>query len=82
MDLHKDLHLQWTENMDGFRNQKRNSFMEAINWVCARTQHKHDWTSDFSSVLQESTMMAALSYDIDVRCEVQWGLLWYFAATT
>ena len=55
--LVEDCHLQWT---DGFRILKKNSVMEALSWVCARTQHNHEWISEFSLVLQENRILAAL----------------------
>ena len=37
-----------------FRITKRNSIMEATNWVCAHCQDNHDWISEYSLVVQET----------------------------
>ena len=51
---------------DGFRNLKRNTVFKAIDWVSARFQDNHDSISEFSLVLQENQIRAALNCDIDV----------------
>ena len=40
--------------------------MKAINLVCTSVQENHEWVSEFSLVLQESKILGALNYDIDV----------------
>ena len=34
------------KNMEAFRRHKKNSIMEAVNWVCAYFLDDHDWISD------------------------------------
>ena len=62
-------------HMDGIRNQKRYSIMEAINWVCTRVREDPKWTPEFSWIVQEIKNLEALIYDIDVPCSVQWEML-------
>ena len=68
-------------HIEGFRNQKKNSIMEAITCFCARIQHNHEWISEFSLVFQKNKILA-LNYDVDVPCIVQWEMLWCSAPTS
>ena len=60
------------KHMETFRNNKQNSIMEATTWFCAYCQDNHDWISEFSLVMQETFILEALDYDIDIPCTVQW----------
>ena len=40
--------------MQGFRVNKVNSIMEAVNWVCDDARDNHEWVSEFSMALQEA----------------------------
>ena len=48
-------------HMDVFRNQKRFSNVEAVNWECTRLQEKREWISEISLVLRESKILEALN---------------------
>ena len=58
-------------DVHGFGNLKRNTVFKAIDWVNARLQDNHDSISEFSLVLQENQIRAALNCDTDVQCIVQ-----------
>ena len=48
------------------------SIMEATSWSCACFQEDYDRISDLSLVMQETKILEALNYDIDVPCVLQW----------
>ena len=56
--------------------------MDVISWVCAYSQEDHDWISEFSLALQETTILEASNYDTDVPDVGQWGMLWFPAPTS
>ena len=52
MDLFQTVICNGQGHMETPRGQKHNSITEAINWACAKVQHKHDCISAaFSLVL-------------------------------
>ena len=65
------------ENMSEFRDKKRNSVMEAVNWSCSRVLANHEWVSEFYLIMREHDIHETLKFEIDVPCIVQWCLLWY-----
>ena len=56
--------------------------MEAIDWVCTRVQDNHGWMSEFSKIMRENKILEALNCVLDVRCTVQWEMLWYSSPTS
>ena len=65
--------------MDTFRDKKKESLMEAVNWVCANTQDDHDWVSETFLVVHENEMFGELDYSVEVLSIVHRGFLWYSA---
>ena len=55
--------------------------MEATNWVCAYCQDNNVSIYEFSMVMQETYILEALNYDVDIPCIVQWKMLWFSAPT-
>ena len=35
------------KQIDLFRNQKNDSMLEVVNWVCIRVQENREWISEF-----------------------------------
>ena len=68
-------------HMDGCRSETQNSIKEAVNLVCARTQHNHDCFLSVPWYCRREKFWQ-LNYDIDVPCLVQWRSLWYSAPTS
>ena len=49
--------------------------MGSVSWVCEDASRDHEWVPEISVILKESEMLAALTYDLDVPCVIQWRLL-------
>ena len=62
--------------MEAFRDQTKNSIMEAVNRDCPSVQENHDWISEFFLAVQDNQILGKLNHDIDVQCILQWRLLW------
>ena len=50
--------------------------------MCDDLLDDHEWVSEFSLALQEKRALEALKFDSEVRCVVQWGMLWSSAPTS
>ena len=55
--------------------------METINWVCDDVLDEHVWVSEQTLSLQETKVLEALRYDLEVPCIVWRGMLWFSAPT-
>ena len=53
--------------------------MEATSSACAYCQHNHYWITEFSLTVQETFILEAVNYDIDIPCIVQSEMLWFSA---
>ena len=45
------------ENMDDFRDKKRNSVAGAVNLICSRVVVDHQWVSEFSLLMHEQDVL-------------------------
>ena len=68
--------------MEIFGNNKMNSIMDAIKWVCAYFQENDDRNPEFSWMVQETKILEALNNDVDVPCVVQGWMWWYSPPTS
>ena len=57
--------------MQGFRVNKVNSIMEAVNWVCDDARDNHEWVRIFPWLCKKPKVLEALQYDIEIPCVVQ-----------
>ena len=58
-------------NMQTFRVNKKMSILQGVNGVCYAFLDNQQWVSQFSMALQETKVLEALNYDIEVLCVVQ-----------
>ena len=53
--------------------------MKTINWMCDDALDEHVWVSEQTLSLQETKVLEALRYDLEVPCIVRRGMLRFFA---
>ena len=63
---------------EAYKDQKRNSVIEAMNWSRSTVLPGHKWASDLSLIMHQQDILQTLKFDIDVPRVVQCGLLWFF----
>ena len=53
--------------------------VKSVSWVTEDSLWEHEWITEANVTLKENDILEALNYDIDVPCQLQWGLLWFSA---
>ena len=56
--------------------------MESVRWTTGDFLWEHEWVTEPNVLWKENDMLEALSYDIDVPCRLQWGILWFSAPSS
>ena len=54
---------------------------ESVTWVTEVCLWEREWMMDSDVTLKENEILEALNYEIEVRCPLQWRLLWFSAPT-
>ena len=66
------------ENTQEYLRRQIRSIMEGVNLVCDDALEDHEWVSELNISIQETEVLVALNYDIEVPFVVQWRMLWFF----
>ena len=57
--------------------RKLSTIMESVSCVCEDAFRDHEWVTELNVIRKENEILAALNYDLDVPCVIQWRLLWF-----
>ena len=55
--------------------------VERVTWVTEGSLWEHEWIMDTNVTLKENDKLEALDYEIDVPCQLQWGMMWFSEPT-
>ena len=69
-------------NMECFRNQMRNSVIDAVNRSRRKEKPNPGWVSEFPVMMHGHDILERLMFDIDVPCVVQWRFPSFSVPTT